>query len=333
VCPPETVAKKRNGNLSLNTTDGAPFYGGIGTSLTTTGDTSPDSGLAIDRFPTGDKVHYERTITLSDEAAKSLREGTGVVVVHGIDYNGNGKYDNVLGPSDLDPSLPSEATNPALCGTQTGVNTSAAAAGAALRIVRSVDAGTTTADRGRPRRRKMWSRQYAVDASGQMSPVGQIAARLPLDACMSSSWSPSLPMRHRMRAVPAASARARTSAPAPPRLSRVHRSTRALARLTVTFSVQEALICATALRERRATARERPNSAPAAAEAAAQPTPSPAQRQRIRFAPATAAHCAAVATTLAGPLPGVPGPPRAVSAVRWRSPGSSRGAGRGHTSR
>jgi LPXTG-motif cell wall-anchored protein len=149
VCPPETVAKKRNGNLSLNTTDGAPFYGGIGTSLTTTGDTSPDSGLAIDRFPTGDKVHYERTITLSDEAAKSLREGTGVVVVHGIDYNGNGKYDNVLGPSDLDPSLPSEATNPALCGplrmaakgavhgglggTQDStVNTAAAAAGATL---------------------------------------------------------------------------------------------------------------------------------------------------------------------------------------------------------
>ncbi|MEV6962431.1 hypothetical protein AB0M97_25225 [Streptomyces sp. NPDC051207] len=148
VCPPETVAKKRNGNVFLNTTDGAPFYGGIGTSLTTTGDTSPASGLAVDRFPVGDKVHYERTIHLSDEAAMSLREGTGVVVVHGIDYNGNGKYDNVLGPSDLDPKLPSEATNPALCGalktaakgavhggqggTQTSVNTAAAAGGAAL---------------------------------------------------------------------------------------------------------------------------------------------------------------------------------------------------------
>ncbi|MEV7081908.1 hypothetical protein AB0N88_25770 [Streptomyces sp. NPDC093516] len=148
VCPPETVAKTRNGKTFLNTTDGAPFYGGIGTSLTTTGDTSPVSGLAVDRFPVGDKVHYERTIHLSDEAAKSLREGTGVVVVHGIDFNGNGKYDNVLGPSDLDPSLPSEATNPALCGplkmaakgavhggqggTQTSVNTAAAAAGATL---------------------------------------------------------------------------------------------------------------------------------------------------------------------------------------------------------
>ncbi|MEU3254324.1 hypothetical protein [Streptomyces sp. NPDC006997] len=150
VCPPESAAKKHNGSLSLNTTDGAPFYGPIGTSLTTTGDTSPSSGLAVDRFPVGDKVHYERTVTLSDEAAKSLREGTGVVVVHGIDYNGNGKYDNVLGPSDLDPSLPSEATDPALCGplkmaakgavhagqggTQTPVDTAAAAAGGALLV-------------------------------------------------------------------------------------------------------------------------------------------------------------------------------------------------------
>ncbi|MDG9717236.1 hypothetical protein [Streptomyces sp. DH24] len=151
VCPPETVAKTRNGKTFLNTTDGAPFYGGIGTSLTTTGDTSPASGLAVDRFPVGDKVHYERTIHLSDEAAKSLREGTGVVVVHGIDFNGNGKYDNNLGPSDLDPSLPSEATNPALCGAlkmaakgavhggeggtqNTAMNTAAAAGGGALLV-------------------------------------------------------------------------------------------------------------------------------------------------------------------------------------------------------
>jgi hypothetical protein len=39
-----------------------------------------------------------------------------VVVVHGIDYNGNGKYDAVLGQSELDPKLPQEATAPALCG-------------------------------------------------------------------------------------------------------------------------------------------------------------------------------------------------------------------------
>jgi len=36
--------------------------------------------------------------------------------VHGVDYNGNGKYDFSQGKSDLDPSLPAEATDPALCG-------------------------------------------------------------------------------------------------------------------------------------------------------------------------------------------------------------------------
>ncbi|BDH70190.1 hypothetical protein [Streptomyces sp. PLM4] len=116
-CPPASAARTVNGMKSVFTTDGAPFYGAIGTSLTTSGDTGPGSGLAIDRFPVGSKIDYHRTITLSAEAAKSLREGTGVVVVHGIDVNGNGKYDDVLGPSDLDPKLPAEATNPALCGS------------------------------------------------------------------------------------------------------------------------------------------------------------------------------------------------------------------------
>ena len=37
-------------------------------------------------------------------------------MVHGIDYNHNGRYDGVLGASELDPSLPQEATAPALCG-------------------------------------------------------------------------------------------------------------------------------------------------------------------------------------------------------------------------
>ncbi len=38
------------------------------------------------------------------------------MVVHGIDYNGNGTYDDTLGGSDLNPALSGEATAPALCG-------------------------------------------------------------------------------------------------------------------------------------------------------------------------------------------------------------------------
>lgn len=116
-CPPASAAKQHNGQLSLNTTDGLPFYGKIGASLTTTGDTGADhSALAVDRFPKGASYTYHRTITVDDETVKSLRAQNAVVVVHGIDFNANGKYDDVLGASDLDPKLPSEATNPALCG-------------------------------------------------------------------------------------------------------------------------------------------------------------------------------------------------------------------------
>ena len=50
------------GDGTLNTTDGGPAYGPIVVSLTKTGDTSPDSGLAVDRFDTapGGKISYER---------------------------------------------------------------------------------------------------------------------------------------------------------------------------------------------------------------------------------------------------------------------------------
>lgn len=115
-CPTAAVAKPHNGHRSITTTDGAPAYGPIATSLTTRGDTSPKSGLAVDRFPASGSYHYTRTINLDVDTAAAIKNGQAVIVVHGIDYNGNGKYDNVLGVSDLDPKLPAEATDPALCG-------------------------------------------------------------------------------------------------------------------------------------------------------------------------------------------------------------------------
>jgi hypothetical protein len=46
------------------------------------------------------------------------RLGEFAIVQHGVDLNGNGVYDEeAAGPSDLDPSLPQEATIPANCGT------------------------------------------------------------------------------------------------------------------------------------------------------------------------------------------------------------------------
>lgn len=99
---------------AIRTTDAADSYGAVQVSLTKDGDTSPDSALAVDRFPTGD-ASYERTVEVDDETAESLRNGNGSVVLHGVDHNGNGTYDGDQ-MSDLDDSLPSEATDPAACG-------------------------------------------------------------------------------------------------------------------------------------------------------------------------------------------------------------------------
>jgi hypothetical protein len=117
-CP--SVFDDTNNDHRLNVAEGLPAYGGIAKSLTTKGDTSPASGLAVDRFPTTPKgtEHYNRTISFKEkDVRRAVARGEGVVVIHGVDYNGNGKYDfDGAGKSELDASLPAEATDPALCG-------------------------------------------------------------------------------------------------------------------------------------------------------------------------------------------------------------------------
>ena len=101
----------------ITTAEGLPSYGPIQVSLTTTGDTSPHSGLAVDRFPVANAngtVEYERTLMVSANVAKNL--GKKAIVQHGVDLNDNGTYDFEAGKSELDPSLPQEATIPATCG-------------------------------------------------------------------------------------------------------------------------------------------------------------------------------------------------------------------------
>ncbi|WP_164701797.1 hypothetical protein [Modestobacter sp. KNN46-3] len=129
-CP--TDADDTDGDGFLSTTEGAPAYGAIGTSLTTTGDTSPDSGLAIDRFPTADDgtLSYERTFEVTDDVHAAFEAGTAVLVVHGVDKNDSGAYDGDV-MSDLDPSLPMEATAPAACGALEVAQMGAAPAGGA----------------------------------------------------------------------------------------------------------------------------------------------------------------------------------------------------------
>lgn len=118
-CP--TIGRDANHDGLIDTSEGAVDYGGIVVSLTTSGDATPASGLAVDRFPVADshgEYSYGRLLRIgtdipADVAAHLDRYH---IVVHGIDTNHNGAYDFSHGPSDLDPTLPQEATVPAACG-------------------------------------------------------------------------------------------------------------------------------------------------------------------------------------------------------------------------
>ena len=108
-----------NGDFRINTVEGLPAYGPVKVSFTTRGPTGPGSILAVNRFPTAPNgtINYERQIKTTSKLAQAIRDGEAVVVVHGVDYNGNGAYDfRSAGRSELDPSLPAEATDPAACG-------------------------------------------------------------------------------------------------------------------------------------------------------------------------------------------------------------------------
>src|SRR5918997_773409 len=91
-CP--TLANDQDGDGLVNTTEGEPSYGPILTSLTTEGDTSPESGLAVDRFPVANEdgtLTYGRTFGVPSTVAERL--GGFAIVQHGVDLHGNGVDD------------------------------------------------------------------------------------------------------------------------------------------------------------------------------------------------------------------------------------------------
>ncbi|BAS10661.1 hypothetical protein AHiyo4_40830 [Arthrobacter sp. Hiyo4] len=57
-------------------------------------------------------------IGTAKQIADAIRDGEGVLVIHGQDYDANGTYNfsDPEGASELDPNLPAEATDPAACG-------------------------------------------------------------------------------------------------------------------------------------------------------------------------------------------------------------------------
>ena len=142
-CP--AASADTNGDGLVSTVEGQPSYGPIKVSLTTSGDVSDASGLAVDRFPKADasgKLDYTRTFALpAGVTADDLKNA--VVVQHGVDVDKSGAYDGAA-KSELDASLPLEATLPADCGKgeAAAASTSPTAAAAA-----SPSAGSTPAAR------------------------------------------------------------------------------------------------------------------------------------------------------------------------------------------
>ena len=110
-------ANRRVGGVTdalIETVDGLADYGPILTSFTTSGDTSPASGLALGRMPVAHrngKVTYRRAITVPGDVARHLGEKH--IVVHGHDIDGDGSYD----PGPITAlGAPLEAELPVACG-------------------------------------------------------------------------------------------------------------------------------------------------------------------------------------------------------------------------
>ena len=113
-CPTTAADTDKDGVIS--TTEGGPDYGAIGATLSTSGDTSPAAGTTLTVAPSGASFEYSRTFTVDAASMASIKAGTAVVVVHGLDPATLPSAAQSK-PSDLVPSLPLAATSPALCGT------------------------------------------------------------------------------------------------------------------------------------------------------------------------------------------------------------------------
>ncbi len=110
-------ANRRVGGVSnqlIETVDGLADYGPIQVSFTTRGDTTPASGLALDRFKLAEHngaLSYKRTLQIPADVASRLDAKH--IVIHGNDINHNGVYD----PAPITAlGAPLEAELPVACG-------------------------------------------------------------------------------------------------------------------------------------------------------------------------------------------------------------------------
>jgi hypothetical protein len=138
-CPDPSADK--DGDEVVSTTEGAPFYGGVLTTLSTSGDTSPAAAADINLAGQGAAYTIDRTFELNAETKAALEAGTAVVVVHGLDPATLSPA-GAAAKSDIAPQLPLAATSPALCGTLTAAQVEMPAGGADTGIPQEVGTGT-----------------------------------------------------------------------------------------------------------------------------------------------------------------------------------------------
>lgn len=119
-CPAADERDDRVADGLIDTVEGIEDYGEVQTALTTEGDASPASALAVDRFPMSDdgSYTYDRTFTIGEDIPEEVADDleSHSIVVHGADLNGNGELDFENGASSLTDDLPLEATVPVACG-------------------------------------------------------------------------------------------------------------------------------------------------------------------------------------------------------------------------
>jgi hypothetical protein len=146
VCP--TADADEDGDGLISTPEGQPAYGEIHVSLTTEGDTSVDSALAVDRFPVaGDDgaISYERTFDLPEGvSAESIANG--VIVQHGFAESDLGEDDAAYDGQDspLMAGVPQEATLPASCGPLEAAPAGGVQTGGGGTATTTTDASTET---------------------------------------------------------------------------------------------------------------------------------------------------------------------------------------------
>ena len=104
----------------IETVDGLPDYGPILVTFSTSGDTSPEPGLALDRAPMADEdghLKYHRLLEIPADVREDLDHLH--IVIHGEDLDDDGAYDP--GPI-TELGAPLEAELPVACGELDGGN-------------------------------------------------------------------------------------------------------------------------------------------------------------------------------------------------------------------